>query len=728
MRFLHFLILLCVPVLAICQPPEIKIPADSLPAAVPHKFLLKVDTLADGQFILDRNWLYSFADDSAFSDTDYDDRKWDTVNIELFEDDQKRIGFKGFSWFRLHFTPDTSLSETPLSLIIDQEGASEIYFNGKLIREFGKVSTEEATEEQNTGNLDVMFISPEYGKENVLAIRYSNTIYEHSYDAQGHLRAGMTVTLAASSQAFVETVQKLYAASTVGLGIGIFFFTLGLVHFLLWLFYRARRSNLYFALFSCLTGYYFFYSYLRTTLENPHSLDLFTLFLVLSIPMFTVSFLSVLYSAFYEKFPKQFWVFFGTSVVASGLIVSRVPGEVFYVALIIVATLVESLRVVAVALRKKKKGSAIIGSGFGFFGLFVLVMVVEIFITGGFTLDGLSFWAILLFVTAALSIFGLPLSMSIFLAYDYGSTNKALINKLTEVEDLSARTLEQEKEKQKILETQKETLEHQVAERTFEINEKKKEIEEKNKDITDSINYAQRIQRSILPTEEEIKNIFPQSFVLFMPRDIVSGDFYWFDEIDGKKFAVCADCTGHGVPGALMSMIGCNLLQQIIVEKKIYSPAEILSNLQHEVRKTLKQQSGDSKDGMDLSVCMMEGEKIFYAGAQRPLLVVKNGVVEEIKADKQSIGGGYWGDELTFTQHELNRKDVQALFMFSDGFPDQFGGPKGKKFKYKQLVEVLQSNASSAPEDQKNKLQSEFLKWKGNLEQIDDVCVIGIKI
>ncbi len=700
---------------------------DSLKETVAHKFLVKIDSVGKEGLTLDKNWLFSFTDESAFAEVNYDDSKWDTVNTELYLEDQKRTGFKGFSWFRLHFMPDTSLRGTPLSLIIDQKGASEIYLNGKLLYEFGKVSKDQGNEELNSGNMKILFISPEFGRENVLAIRFSNSNYEHSYDGNGNLRAGLSVRLFSSQQSFANVLQKIYFASTIGLGIGIFFFTLGLVHFLLWIFYRAKSSNLYFTLFSFLIGFYFLFSFLNTTLENPHTMDWFTLLLVFSIPLFTVSFLSVLYSVFYEKFPKQFWVFLAVSVLSSVLIVARAGNEVIYVTLVLVSCLVESLRIVIVALRKKKRGSYIIGSGFGFFGLFFLVMIIEIFFTGGFTLEGVNFWVILLLVSAILSVFGVPLSMSIFLAYDYGSTNKTLIRKLSEVEELSAKSLEQEKEKQRILETQKETLEQQVAERTFEINEKKKEIEEKNKDITDSINYAQRIQRSILPTEEEIKNIFPNSFVLFMPRDIVSGDFYWFAEIEGKKFAVCADCTGHGVPGALMSMIGCNLLQQIIVENKIYGPADILSRLQNEVRKALKQQSGDSKDGMDLAICMIEGDKIFYAGAQRPLLILRNNELEEVKADKQSIGGGYWGDELTFAQHELNAKDVQALFMFSDGFPDQFGGPKGKKFKFKQLVEALMESASLPVTDQKKKLAQRFTEWRGNLEQIDDVCVIGIR-
>jgi serine phosphatase RsbU (regulator of sigma subunit) len=187
-------------------------------------------------------------------------------------------------------------------------------------------------------------------------------------------------------------------------------------------------------------------------------------------------------------------------------------------------------------------------------------------------------------IVALLSI---PLSMSIYLAYDFSQTNRNLQKKLVEVEELSAKTIAQEKEKQEILSQQKEVLEIQVEERTREVVQQKKVIEEKNKDITDSINYAKRIQDAILPSEEQIKKMLPESFVLFKPKDIVSGDFYFFAETGGRVIAAAVDCTGHGVPGAFMSMVGANHLKRIVTEQKITDTSKILDELHRQVLHSL---------------------------------------------------------------------------------------------------------------------------------------------
>ncbi|MBC7864900.1 MAG: SpoIIE family protein phosphatase, partial [Bacteroidia bacterium] len=518
-------------------------------------------------------------------------------------------------------------------------------------------------------------------------------------------------------------------ASAFGVGLFVFFATLALVHFLLWLFYIARRSNLYYTFFSITIGYFFLHFFLTNVIDNPGTTDALNLFVIIILPLFFISLLVLIYSLFYEKFPKQLWVFSGVAIISIIFLVLRWDAALIIAGLLILGTFVEVLRVIFVALRKRKRGSGIIGAGFGFFALFFISLIAIILISGGFSLQDGSGAEIVLLTTLALSIVSIPLSMSVFLAWDFATTNKILKNKLTEVEELSEKNLEQEKEKQKILETQKETLEAQVKERTHEINEQKKEIEEKNKDITDSINYAQRIQQAILPTNEHRLKLFPESFVLFRPRDIVSGDFFWMEEVQGKKIAICADCTGHGVPGSLMSMIGSNLLHQIIVEKKITSPEKILSTLHREVKKTLKQQSGsESNDGMDIAVCVLDGENLFYSGAQRPLLLNTDSGLQEIKADKNSIGGSYSEDELVFKLNRVKISDILGFYMLSDGFPDQFGGPKGKKFKFKQLTNAIAENSSLPMDDQKNLLEKKFTDWKGKLEQIDDVCVIGIKI
>lgn len=270
-------------------------------------------------------------------------------------------------------------------------------------------------------------------------------------------------------------------------------------------------------------------------------------------------------------------------------------------------------------------------------------------------------------------------------------------------------------------------------------------IEEKNKDIKDSINYALNIQKAILPPFEKIDSIIKDYFILYKPKDIVSGDFYWFDtklttprnNEPAQEVAVLAavDCTGHGVPGALMSVIGSTILNQTINRATVNNPGEALSQFNKKVSETLS----SIKDGMDMALCSINFEKLElqYAGANNPLYIVRkntsdllaNGKIEliEIKADKQAIGADTAKTKI-FTNHKIKLEKGDAIYLFTDGYADQFGGEKGKKFKYSQFKELLIENHEKTAKEQKNILDSHFEKWKGNLEQVDDILVIGIKV
>jgi serine phosphatase RsbU (regulator of sigma subunit)/Tfp pilus assembly protein PilF len=255
-------------------------------------------------------------------------------------------------------------------------------------------------------------------------------------------------------------------------------------------------------------------------------------------------------------------------------------------------------------------------------------------------------------------------------------------------------------------------------------------IQEKNDDITSSIEYASKIQEALLPTREDT-NLFKDSFFILRPKDIVSGDFLWYSEIDRKIVFAAADCTGHGVPGAFMSMIGNTYLHQIVNEKKILQPSIILDELRKNVIKALSQKGEEDarKDGMDISICILDKESNFveFAGANNPVYFVKNGEIKEIKGDKQPVG--YMPERTgNFTNHKFRLEEGDALYIFSDGFADQFGGPKGKKFKYKQMRELLLANYKETMASQKNVLLEAFENWKGDLEQIDDVCMIGVRV
>lgn len=274
---------------------------------------------------------------------------------------------------------------------------------------------------------------------------------------------------------------------------------------------------------------------------------------------------------------------------------------------------------------------------------------------------------------------------------------------------------------------QKKEANIELTEKNFIIEEKSRIVEEQHKDIIDSINYAKRIQQAILAEEEHISDHLPPHFIFFKPKDIVSGDFYWAFEKGDYLYVTAADCTGHGVPGAFLTMLGISYLNEINSKEEVLTPAEILNQLRDKILKELSRH-GTTKDGMDISLIRMnlKTSEVMWAGAFNPLWYTDNGVLKEIKANKQPIG--YAEDLLPFTNHTLNLMPTDTVYLFTDGFADQFGGPAGKKYKYKQMEQVLMSNRNKPFEEQKNILRRSFEDWKGSLEQVDDVTVIAIQV
>ncbi|WKV11966.1 SpoIIE family protein phosphatase [Marivirga harenae] len=257
-------------------------------------------------------------------------------------------------------------------------------------------------------------------------------------------------------------------------------------------------------------------------------------------------------------------------------------------------------------------------------------------------------------------------------------------------------------------------------------------IEKQNRDIIGSIRYAQRIQSAMLPTDDYIKQLLPNSFVMFIPRDIVSGDFYWMAEVDGKKVIAAIDCTGHGVPGAFMSLVGDTNMNQIVLQEGTIDPAEILNRLHDGVNSYLKQSQTENQDGMDASIVIIdEQNKIMtFAGAKNPLIIVKeNREVEVIKGDKMSIGGKRKIENGGgFTTHSIEYNPNHTFYIFSDGYQDQFGGPKDKKFMVRNFRKLLQETAEKDMNDQIHILKKRFEDWKRGYSQTDDVLLIGFRL
>jgi serine phosphatase RsbU (regulator of sigma subunit) len=266
----------------------------------------------------------------------------------------------------------------------------------------------------------------------------------------------------------------------------------------------------------------------------------------------------------------------------------------------------------------------------------------------------------------------------------------------------------------------------------IQLQEQNNIIKEKKQEIDHSIQYAKGIQLAILPEMKELNEQFKESFVLYKPKDVVSGDFYWFAKVEKDFYCLAADCTGHGVPGALMSIIGMDKIIQAIFEKKITEPNKILSYLNIQIKNVLKQHSDASiqKDGMDIAILKFDGTNSFveYSGANRPLFLIRDKDIIEYKANKTAIAG-FTPNDYEFTTHKISLQKNDSLYIFTDGYADQFGGPSGgKKVMTKKLKQMLISVTDMPAVEQKNTLESAFTEWKGDFEQTDDVLIVGVKI
>lgn len=277
---------------------------------------------------------------------------------------------------------------------------------------------------------------------------------------------------------------------------------------------------------------------------------------------------------------------------------------------------------------------------------------------------------------------------------------------------------------------------NQKRKANFIISKQKEIVEHKNKEIVDSINYAKYIQNALLPSDKVMNELLVECAVLYKPKDIVSGDFYWVHQPKSNPnelFIAAVDCTGHGVPGAMVSVVGNNGLNRCVDEFGLKETGKILDKLSELVEETFEKSSNELKDGMDISllrIVQTENElyEIQWSGANNPLWFIKqeDTIIEELKPDKQPIGK--FIQKNNFTTYRFSLLKGSRLFLFTDGFADQFGGEKGKKFKYKQLAELFVNTNHLSPKDQINQIENEFLKWKGDTEQVDDICILSLKL
>lgn len=263
-----------------------------------------------------------------------------------------------------------------------------------------------------------------------------------------------------------------------------------------------------------------------------------------------------------------------------------------------------------------------------------------------------------------------------------------------------------------------------------EKEEQRAELQLRNKELTDSLNYARRIQAAMLPSEQLISRIFPDHFIFYRPKHIVSGDFYWFGERDDKLFIAAADCTGHGVPGALMSMIGLELIQKIVNSMKIDDTDQVLLTMNRELEMAFSREEGDRsaiKDGIEISICVIDRKTrvMEFSGAFLPVYIVRDDKLIEIKGDKKNVIQSFAMVSFNRTSFTLQEGDI--LYLFTDGYADQFGGPENKKFMYRRLRHILLTISKYSLADQQRILDETIVSWMEGHDQIDDMMILGVK-
>ncbi len=699
-------------------------------------FALPIDTLRlenlHHEYQLTKSWCYQLGDNPSYAQEDFDDSAWH----EYDDDTSKAFLDSAFQhppvmvWFRYHFFADSTLHERILSLKVILKDACEIYFDGKQIKTIGKLET--GIEKGISGfslNSTPLALSVTTGKEHVIALRYSHfSVTDASRDIQFDVLNSIS-GFEASIRTIESSLEEMKDTSTtfiVSFFSGIFI-TLSLFHFILFLFYRSNRTNLYYSLFTLLLFIIFYGIYKIQSGSDLYATTRIGALEVFSILCTPLLFIALLYQIFYKRILFFYWIL-ATAIVAGMLLVMFSSYQnigTILIFLFVLSSLIEILRVYIKAWKKKKAGAGIF-----LFGILVPPVGVSILAILAFVLNKFGLETLATEIDERLSAFfgysmllSVSISMTIYLAKDFSRINLKLSQQLNEIKHLFQKTVIQENERKKILENQKAELERKVHERTSE-------LEQKNRNILDNLHYAQRIQSAILPEIGLIYQTLTDSFIFYRPKDIVSGDFYTFSQKEGKVVIAAADCTGHGVTGAFLSMIGVSLMNQLVNERGYTQPAEILNHLNSGIVNALQQNTSDLSDGMDIAICTFDLNKrqLEFAGANRPLYLIRNGKFEEVKADKLAIGGFRLKPNALFTNHQMELEQGDIIYLFTDGFADQFGGESGKKMLSKRLRELLISMQAMSMREQEIRLSGFFDEWKGTNEQVDDVLLIGIRV
>ncbi len=744
-----------------------------------ESFGLKV-SLSSTSVELDKFWRYHPGDSSQWKSLSYQDSHWKTFAEQIEEikakskaqasknedeeednadeedkpkkskrkKDPEKVAFekkwmfrKGYfqtlhstypiGWFRIYIKIPASMIGKPIGMELKQSGASEIYLDGQKLADFGKVSQVASQEERyNPHDLPVPIALLDT-QLHLLAIRYS----DHS-----PLKGGFSVSLDEMGESISN--QITYTKFIMGFPAALFgfFSALFVVHLMIYLFERSKTFNLFYSFFIGSMALIYLLPVVYFNIHNPDISARIHFYSDFILPVYLITLISLLYVLFKDMKSKFYLFQVAIAVLVTVLTILENENRSSLLGLLAVLVYIDSFRLSIKALNRKMEGSRYVGAGVLGSTIFLLFAFFWL-IFGAFwagSNDGNGIIAILIgfFTLVALAIMSLPLSVTVYLAFDFSKTNQGLKKQLVNVKELSNLNLQKEQEKQQILADQKSELEKQVILRTAEVVEQNRIISIKNQEVKDSLHYASRIQSAILPSLDRLRLVIPDCDCLLKPKEVVSGDFYFVHSLSDKVLFAVIDCTGHGVPGALMSMIGSMMLNQIVAEREITSPAEILTEMNRWVNETLKQNMHGlgTQDGMDALIAVFEPatKKLTFAGALRPLYLIRNASepaeLEEFKGTKRAIGGDNLDRKIAFEEHSITLASGDAIYLFSDGYADQFGGPKGKKMMVKSFKLLLESIHTLPMDKQIILLEERFEEWRGNNEQLDDVCVMGLRI
>lgn len=610
--------------------------------------------------------------------------------------------------------------------------AYKLWINGDFITAVGKISDNNTGYEPKWSSNSSIFHSKKTEQE--IIIQVSNFDF---------VRGGIVCPIQLSN------IEELNAS--VNKEIGLDFLLLGIMlvialyHVVLYILRRQVISSLYFAILS------FFASALVIISSEFDIVNLFwpgiawiaqiklEYIFYFSALIFLVLFISSLFKLEAKKLYIKIVVGYAALMI---LVVTLSPVSVFMSILsfaewifIIIVLYLNYIVYKAIVNQKEGASKSIVGL------LFLTLAIINDILVNKYSINGLNllpfgfliFMLIQAYIISSKFIEAIKFSEQLTEEMDYLNNNlENIVKDRTSVVELQKEELLVQSESLKVANDEIIKINHILERQGGEMNKK-------NKALTDSLNYAKRLQTAVLPDPKYLEEVLPEHFILYMPKDIVSGDFYWYGEVDSSwdfddassiQVLIAADCTGHGVPGAFMTLLGHNFLNVTVKTQEVTDPEQIIYKLDQQVVETLRQNDPTSiKDGMDISVLSIEQDKniISFAGAGSPLYYFKNGEFNEIKGANFGIGG-VLRKEKVFEPHKLEYEAGDVFYIFSDGYPDQIGGKEGRKFYKKRFKELLEEINGKPMAEQKKLLEENFFKWKGDYKQIDDILVIGLRM